>query len=186
MIRKKTLMLPLERYESTGYDQKREIFPIGFFLFLFLFFCLVVVYGTVFCWCKNIHLPFIERVFVLAISYFYMTTGLFLLQFSENFTILLFHYDGRTSEWDEFEWSKRAIHVSARKQTKWWENNCFPFLWIRVLAEAFLQQWSNVNILKLDARWYAKRFLHPDIVASYEYIFIWDEDLGVEHFNAEE
>ncbi|RWR80112.1 hypothetical protein CKAN_00873000 [Cinnamomum micranthum f. kanehirae] len=74
-------------------------------------------------------------------------------KFSENFTILLFHYDGRTSEWDEFEWSKRAIHVSARKQTKWW---------------------------------YAKRFLHPDIVASYEYIFIWDEDLGVEHFDAEE
>ncbi|XP_028776544.1 uncharacterized protein LOC114733278 isoform X1 [Neltuma alba] len=73
-------------------------------------------------------------------------------KFSENFTILLFHYDGRTTEWDEFEWSKRAIHVSARKQTKWW---------------------------------YAKRFLHPDIVAPYDYIFIWDEDLGVEHFNAE-
>ncbi|RWW88848.1 hypothetical protein BHE74_00002264 [Ensete ventricosum] len=73
--------------------------------------------------------------------------------FSENFTILLFHYDGRTTEWDEFEWSKRAIHVSARKQTKWW---------------------------------YAKRFLHPDIVARYEYIFIWDEDLGLEHFDAEE
>lgn len=35
-------------------------------------------------------------------------------------------------------------------------------------------------------RWYAKRFLHPDIVASYDYIFIWDEDLGVEHFDAEE
>nr|GMD24635.1 uncharacterized protein LOC106776181 isoform X1 [Ipomoea batatas] len=31
-------------------------------------------------------------------------------KFSDNFTILLFHYDGRTSEWDEFEWSKRAIH----------------------------------------------------------------------------
>ncbi|KAF5940059.1 hypothetical protein HYC85_021226 [Camellia sinensis] len=74
-------------------------------------------------------------------------------KFSENFTILLFHYDGRTTEWDEFEWSKRAIHVSARKQTKWW---------------------------------YAKRFLHPDIVAAYDYIFVWDEDLGVEHFNAEE
>ncbi|KAJ8504106.1 hypothetical protein OPV22_004992 [Ensete ventricosum] len=73
-------------------------------------------------------------------------------KFSEDFTILLFHYDGRTSEWDEFEWSKRAIHVSVRKQTKWW---------------------------------YAKRFLHPDIVAPYEYIFIWDEDLGVEHFDAE-
>ncbi|XP_031260453.1 uncharacterized protein LOC116134631 [Pistacia vera] len=74
-------------------------------------------------------------------------------KFSENFTIVLFHYDGRTTEWDEFEWSKRAIHVSVRKQTKWW---------------------------------YAKRFLHPDIVAAYDYIFIWDEDLGVEHFNAEE
>ncbi|XP_059633667.1 uncharacterized protein LOC132276312 isoform X1 [Cornus florida] len=74
-------------------------------------------------------------------------------KFSENFTILLFHYDGHVTEWDEFEWSKRAIHVSIRKQTKWW---------------------------------YAKRFLHPDIVAAYDYIFIWDEDLGVEHFNAEE
>lgn len=73
-------------------------------------------------------------------------------KFSENFQILLFHYDGRVSEWDQFEWSKTAIHVSARKQTKWW---------------------------------YAKRFLHPDVVAAYDYIFIWDEDLGVEHFNAE-
>ncbi|KAF6151977.1 hypothetical protein GIB67_010551 [Kingdonia uniflora] len=35
------------------------------------------------------------------------------------------------------------------------------------------------------ARWYAKRFLHPDVVAAYEYIFIWDEDLGVEHFNVD-
>ncbi|XP_019176468.1 PREDICTED: uncharacterized protein LOC109171848 [Ipomoea nil] len=74
-------------------------------------------------------------------------------KFSENFTILLFHYDGRTTEWNEFEWSKRAIHVSVPKQTKWW---------------------------------FAKRFLHPDIVAAYEYIFMWDEDLGVENFNAEE
>ncbi|KAJ7981010.1 Lysine ketoglutarate reductase trans-splicing protein (DUF707) [Quillaja saponaria] len=73
-------------------------------------------------------------------------------KFSEDFTILLFHYDGRTSEWDEFEWSKTAIHVSVRKQTKWW---------------------------------YAKRFLHPDIIAAYEYIFIWDEDLGVEHFDGD-
>ncbi|CAK7340128.1 unnamed protein product [Dovyalis caffra] len=28
-----------------------------------------------------------------------------------------------------------------------------------------------------------KRFLHPDIVAEYSYIFLWDEDLGVENFN---
>ncbi|EOA36443.1 hypothetical protein CARUB_v10010995mg, partial [Capsella rubella] len=72
--------------------------------------------------------------------------------FSEDFQILLFHYDGRTTEWDQFEWSKNVIHISARKQTKWW---------------------------------YAKRFLHPDVVSAYEYIFIWDEDLGVEHFNAD-
>ncbi|XP_034896005.1 uncharacterized protein [Populus alba] len=73
-------------------------------------------------------------------------------KFSDDFQILLFHYDGRTSEWDQFEWSKSAIHVSVMRQTKWW---------------------------------YAKRFLHPDIVGAYEYIFIWDEDLGVEHFNGE-
>ncbi|KAK9707451.1 hypothetical protein RND81_07G198300 [Saponaria officinalis] len=73
-------------------------------------------------------------------------------KFSDEFTVMLFHYDGRTSEWEEFEWSKRAVHVSARKQTKWW---------------------------------FAKRFLHPDIVAAYDYIFIWDEDLGVDHFDAE-
>ncbi|KAL8111738.1 hypothetical protein AgCh_019450 [Apium graveolens] len=74
-------------------------------------------------------------------------------KFSENFTILLFHYDNRASEWDEYEWSKKAIHISAQKQTKWW---------------------------------YAKRFLHPDVVAAYDYIFIWDEDLGVGNFTAEE
>ncbi|PSR89958.1 Zinc finger protein with KRAB and SCAN domains 5 like [Actinidia chinensis var. chinensis] len=73
-------------------------------------------------------------------------------KFSDDFQILLFHYDGWTSEWDQFEWSQRAVHVSVRKQTKWW---------------------------------YAKRFLHPDIVSAYEYIFIWDEDLGVEHFNGQ-
>lgn len=32
-------------------------------------------------------------------------------------------------------------------------------------------------------RWFAKRFLHPDIVADYDYIFLWDEDLGVENFH---
>ena len=32
-------------------------------------------------------------------------------------------------------------------------------------------------------RWFAKRFLHPDVVSIYDYIFLWDEDLGVEHFD---
>ncbi|KAI3689957.1 hypothetical protein L2E82_47928 [Cichorium intybus] len=39
-------------------------------------------------------------------------------KFSDNFTILLFHYDGRTIEWHEFEWSKRAFHISVAKQKK--------------------------------------------------------------------
>ncbi|KAM3215412.1 hypothetical protein ACQJBY_067432 [Aegilops geniculata] len=74
-------------------------------------------------------------------------------KFSDNFDIVLFHYDGRTTEWDiEFEWSKKVTHVSARKQTKWW---------------------------------FAKRFLHPSIVAPYDYVFVWDEDLGVDNFDAE-
>ncbi|XP_039037563.1 uncharacterized protein LOC120174907 [Hibiscus syriacus] len=38
---------------------------------------------------------------------------------------------------------------------------------------------------RMQSMWYAKRFLHPDIFSAYDYIFIWDEDLGVEHFNAD-
>ncbi|CAN1284265.1 hypothetical protein LINPERPRIM_LOCUS18569 [Linum perenne] len=30
--------------------------------------------------------------------------------------------------------------------------------------------------------WFAKRFLHPAVVSIYDYIFLWDEDLGVQHF----
>lgn len=68
----------------------------------------------------------------------------------ENFTIILFHYDGNVDEWRDLEWSNEAIHIVAENQTKWW---------------------------------FAKRFLHPDVVSIYDYIFLWDEDLGVEHFH---
>ncbi|KAK9919253.1 hypothetical protein M0R45_027862 [Rubus argutus] len=48
-------------------------------------------------------------------------------------------------------------------------------------------QWSDLVIhVSADDQtkwWFAKRFLHPDIVAEYSYIFLWDEDLGVENFN---
>ncbi|BFI22654.1 hypothetical protein MPTK1_8g14523 [Marchantia polymorpha subsp. ruderalis] len=71
---------------------------------------------------------------------------------ADNFTIMLFHYDGQVDAWMDMEWSPQAIHVMAANQTKWW---------------------------------YAKRFLHPDIVARYNYIFLWDEDLGVEVFHAD-
>ncbi|KAL4572295.1 hypothetical protein LXL04_019067 [Taraxacum kok-saghyz] len=70
---------------------------------------------------------------------------------SDDFVIMLFHYDGIVDEWKDFEWSSRAIHISAISQTKWW---------------------------------FAKRFLHPDVVSEYAYIFLWDEDLGVEYFDA--
>lgn len=68
----------------------------------------------------------------------------------ENFTIILFHYDGKVDGWWDLEWSHKAIHIVAKNQTKWW---------------------------------FAKRFLHPAAVSIYDYIFLWDEDLGVQHFN---
>ncbi|KAG0563406.1 hypothetical protein KC19_8G028400 [Ceratodon purpureus] len=49
--------------------------------------------------------------------------------------------------------------------------------------------WSNQSIhivgLHQTKWWFAKRFMHPDIVAEYNYVFLWDEDLGVEHFHAD-
>ncbi|XP_026660258.2 uncharacterized protein LOC103706547 isoform X2 [Phoenix dactylifera] len=48
-------------------------------------------------------------------------------------------------------------------------------------------QWTDsalhVSAINQTKWWFAKRFLHPDIVAEYNYIFLWDEDLGVEHFH---
>ncbi|EXB51801.1 hypothetical protein L484_006374 [Morus notabilis] len=68
----------------------------------------------------------------------------------ENFTIILFHYDGNVDGWWDLDWSNEAIHIVAQNQTKWW---------------------------------FAKRFLHPDVVSIYDYVFLWDEDLGVKNFN---
>ncbi|KAL8506982.1 hypothetical protein ACS0TY_017750 [Phlomoides rotata] len=69
---------------------------------------------------------------------------------SENFTIILFHYDGNLDGWSDLDWSREAVHIVAHNQTKWW---------------------------------YAKRFLHPAVVSIYDYIFLWDEDLGVKNFH---
>ncbi|XP_024188834.1 uncharacterized protein LOC112193053 isoform X1 [Rosa chinensis] len=48
-------------------------------------------------------------------------------------------------------------------------------------------QWNDlvihVSAVNQTKWWFAKRFLHPDIVAQYSYIFLWDEDLGVDNFN---
>lgn len=47
--------------------------------------------------------------------------------------------------------------------------------------------WSN-SVIHVAAPnqtkwWFAKRFLHPDVVSTYDYIFLWDEDLGVVNFH---
>nr|CAD1841193.1 unnamed protein product [Ananas comosus var. bracteatus] len=68
----------------------------------------------------------------------------------DNFTAILFHYDGDVNGWHNLPWSKRVVHIAALNQTKWW---------------------------------FAKRFLHPDVVSIYDYIFLWDEDLGVDNFH---
>ncbi|XP_073012548.1 uncharacterized protein [Typha latifolia] len=48
-------------------------------------------------------------------------------------------------------------------------------------------KWSNkaIHILAYNQTkwWFAKRFLHPDVMYIYDYIFLWDEDLGVENFH---
>ncbi|XP_057977911.1 uncharacterized protein LOC131164617 isoform X2 [Malania oleifera] len=48
-------------------------------------------------------------------------------------------------------------------------------------------EWSNhaihVSAMNQTKWWFAKRFLHPDIVSEYNYIFLWDEDIGVENFH---
>ncbi|CAK9134200.1 unnamed protein product [Ilex paraguariensis] len=58
--------------------------------------------------------------------------------------------------------------------------------------DGIVDEWSNlewsdraihVSAMNQTKWWFAKRFLHPDIVAEYDYIFLWDEDLGVENFH---
>ncbi|VAH67776.1 unnamed protein product [Triticum turgidum subsp. durum] len=77
--------------------------------------------------------------------------NLSILQFpAANFAVMLFHYDGAVDGWSDLPWSRRAVHVAAVDQTKWW---------------------------------FGKRFLHPDLVADYDYIFLWDEDIEVDGFD---
>lgn len=46
-------------------------------------------------------------------------------------------------------------------------------------------QCPQVVALRQTKWWYMKRFLHPDVVAPYDYVFLWDEDIGVEGFSPE-
>ncbi|KAG8080736.1 hypothetical protein GUJ93_ZPchr0007g4408 [Zizania palustris] len=55
-----------------------------------------------------------------------------------------------------------------------------------------MEQWSDLEwhgrALHVAAPgqtkwWFAKRFLHPDVVAEYDYVFLWDEDVEVDAFD---
>ncbi|XP_076891404.1 uncharacterized protein LOC143542778 [Bidens hawaiensis] len=49
-------------------------------------------------------------------------------------------------------------------------------------------EWSSraihLSAISQTKWWFAKRFLHPDVVSEYAYIFLWDEDIGVQNFDA--
>ncbi|KAI3770434.1 hypothetical protein L6452_01567 [Arctium lappa] len=73
--------------------------------------------------------------------------------------------------------------------TKFLENG---FIVMVFHYDGFVDQWYDLqwasNVIHISAMnqtkwWFAKRFLHPDIVAEYDYIFLWDEDLDIEHFD---
>ncbi|XP_076956334.1 uncharacterized protein LOC143631448 [Bidens hawaiensis] len=58
--------------------------------------------------------------------------------------------------------------------------------------DGIVDQWNDlewasrvihVSAMNQTKWWFAKRFLHPDIVAEYDYIFLWDEDLDITQFN---
>ncbi|KAK6163931.1 hypothetical protein DH2020_000795 [Rehmannia glutinosa] len=100
-----------------------------------------------------------------------------------DFAIMLFHYDGNVDGWKDLEWSSSVIHVSATNQTKWYlfftvSLDVLPDM-LEIICRVF-----DFHVSVFPLRWFAKRFLHPDVVASYAYIFLWDEDLGVENFHA--
>ncbi|KAL0375916.1 UNVERIFIED_CONTAM: hypothetical protein Scaly_0709200 [Sesamum calycinum] len=66
------------------------------------------------------------------------------------------------------------------------EGKCRP-IGTEALPEGIITKSSNLEMRPLwdlfQRMWFAKRFLHPDILAEYDYIFLWDEDLGVENFH---
>ncbi|KAG8081675.1 hypothetical protein GUJ93_ZPchr0019g2655 [Zizania palustris] len=41
----------------------------------------------------------------------------------------------------------------------------------------------HVSAIDQTKWWFGKRFLHPDLVAEYDYIFLWDEDIEVDGFD---
>lgn len=69
---------------------------------------------------KKVIFSSLSRLSVLCLSSLIVCFILHVMQFPEDdFVVMLFHYDGVVDDWKDFEWSSRAIHVSAIHQTKW-------------------------------------------------------------------
>ncbi|KAE8668746.1 hypothetical protein F3Y22_tig00112285pilonHSYRG00151 [Hibiscus syriacus] len=107
--------------------------------------------------------------------------------------------------WDE---DLGVDHFDARRDSAWLEDSAahqglarshfiyFPESDFAVMLfhyDGIVDQWKNlewndhaihVSAANQTKWWFAKRFLHPNIVSEYSYIFLWDEDLGVDHFDA--
>ncbi|TVU36020.1 hypothetical protein EJB05_17930 [Eragrostis curvula] len=58
--------------------------------------------------------------------------------------------------------------------------------------DGVVEQWGDLKwserAIHVAARnqtkwWFGKRFLHPDVVDEYEYVFLWDEDIEVDGFD---
>ncbi|XP_024543280.1 uncharacterized protein LOC9661890 [Selaginella moellendorffii] len=83
---------------------------------------------------------------------------------------------------------KRGVDQIARK---------FPVTNFTIMLfhyDGVVDRWSDlpwfgsaIHIVAINQTkwWFAKRFMHPDVVSAYEFIFVWDEDLGVDHFRAD-
>lgn len=68
----------------------------------------------------NIIVSKVSTRFSLSIVYKKEKPNFTFFQFiSENFTVILFHYDGNVDDWHGLKWSKNVIHISAINQTKW-------------------------------------------------------------------
>lgn len=69
---------------------------------------------------EKVHKFFIFKTRNVFVQLLHELANYFGIQFlSENFTIILFHYDGNLDGWSDLDWSREAVHIVAHNQTKW-------------------------------------------------------------------
>jgi len=62
----------------------------------------------------------------------------------ENFTAILFHYDGNVNGWNDMPWSKSVIHIAASNQTKWYNISSFA-LRLGMLFSLFCNKKGHIS-----------------------------------------